>query len=256
MFGRSSFPPPMVDMHSHLLPAVDDGVRTPQEAVQLLKMAVKDGVMMQVLTPHLHPHRYPANTRARLQKRFEEFRDLVRSLGIPIDLHLAAEVRIGPEVRELVESDAIPWLGEWAGYKTFLLEFPLRSLPEGSERLVHWLRKAGTLPIIVHPERNLVFQKHPEKLQPFLDLDCPLQITAGSLAGHFGRPAQKLAARLLKEDLVSAIASDAHNLRYRPPNLSRGVRAAAKLIGKKRAAELVTSDVFDLLMGDRHRIAI
>ncbi len=211
--------------------------------------------MMQVLTPHVHERRYPRNTRERLEELFREFQDVVRGVAIPIDLHLAGEVRIGPKVRELVESDAIPWLGEWGGHKTFLLEFPMNSIPVGSEDLVLWLRKAGTLPIIVHPERNLMFQKFPEKLRPYLEMDCPLQITAGSLTGRFGRPAQKLAARLLKEDRVSAIASDAHNLKYRPPNLGKGVKAAAKLIGKQRAGELVTSDVFDLLMGDRHRIA-
>jgi len=221
----------------------------------MLQQAARDGVMMQVLTPHVHARRYPENTRARLEEKFREFLDIVRGAAIPIDLHLAGEVRIGPGVRELVEADAIPWLGEWGGHKTFLLEFPMNSVPAGSEELVLWLHRAGTLPIIVHPERNLVFQKHPEKLRPYLEMDCPLQITAGSLTGRFGRPAQKLAARLLKDDRVSAIASDAHNLKYRPPNLSRGVKAAAKLIGKKRAAELVTSDVFDLLMGDRHRIA-
>ncbi len=245
----------MVDMHSHILPGVDDGVSSLSDALAMLRLAAKDGVMMQVLTPHIHVRRYPRNNRERLERRFREFQDAVRGEAIPIDLHLAGEVRICPEVRDMVERDQIPWLGEWAGHKTFLLEFPMNSLPVGSENLVLWLRRAGTLPVIVHPERNLVFQNHPEKLQPFLEMDCPLQITAGSLLGRFGRPAQKLAVQLLKEDRVNAIASDAHNLRYRPPNLAKGVKAAARHVGKQRAAELVTSDVFDLLMGDRHRIA-
>ncbi len=255
MLRGTPFPPPMVDMHSHILPGVDDGASNLSDALSMLQHAVRDGVMMQVLTPHVHERRYPGNTRTHLEERFREFLDIVRGADIPIDLHLAGEVRIGPGVRELVESDSLPWLGEWSGHKTFLLEFPMNSVPAGAEDLVLWLRKAGTLPIIVHPERNLVFQKLPEKLRPYLEMDCPLQITAGSLTGRFGRPAQKLAAQLLKDDRVSAIASDAHNLKYRPPNLGKGVRAAAKLVGKTRAAELVTSGVFDLLMGDQHRIA-
>ena len=254
MLKREPFPPPMVDMHSHVLPGVDDGARTLTDALKLLQLAIRDGVMMQVLTPHVHPGRY-RNTRASLEEKFGEFQDVVRSAGLPIDLHLAGEVRICPEVLEMVEEDRVPWLGEWGGHKTFLLEFPMNSLPPGTDDLVLRLRKLGTLPVIVHPERNLVFQKFPERLQPYIEMDCPLQITAGSLVGHFGRPAQKLARLLLHEDRVSAIASDCHNLKYRPPNLSKGVRAAAKQIGKQRAAELVTTDVFDLLMGDRHRIA-
>lgn len=244
----------MIDMHSHILPAVDDGVSNLKDALAMLRLAVKDGVMEQVLTPHIHQARYERNNVERLGRKFREFRDIVEDQGIPIDLHLAGEVRIGPEVRELVENDQIPWLGEWNGHKTFLLEFPSNSVPVGSDNLVRWLRNAGTLPIIVHPERNPVFQKFPEKLTPFLQMDCPLQITAGSLLGRFGRPAQKLAVQLLKEDRVTAIASDAHNLKYRPPNLGKGVKAAAKHIGRERAATLVTSSVFDLLMGDRHRM--
>jgi protein-tyrosine phosphatase len=85
------------------------------------------------------------------------------------------------------------------------------------KNLVQWLRGERILPVIAHPERNEVFQKYPVKLKPFIDADCPLQVTAGSLFGGFGKSAHKLAINLLKEGKVKAISSDCHNLRYRPP---------------------------------------
>jgi protein-tyrosine phosphatase len=87
-------------------------------------------------------------------------------------------------------------------------------------------------------------------------MECPLQINAGSITGQFGYSSKKFAQRLLKDDNVSVIASDCHNLSHRPPNLKQGTKAAAKLVGKEKAIEMVTSNVFDLMIGDQHRAAI
>jgi protein-tyrosine phosphatase len=245
----------MADMHSHILPGVDDGAANLEAALEMLWKAVKDGVMIQVLTPHIDQQRYK-NTRRSLETRFWEFHDIVMDARIPIELHLAAEIRICHEIMQMVDNDEIPWLGSWNGEKTFLLEFPQNTIPARSENLIQWLRRERILPVIAHPERNYVFQKHPEKLIPFIDADCPLQVTAGSLVGRFGKSAQKLVISLLKEGKVKVIASDCHNLRYRPPNLSLGVKAATKLVGKTTTTEMVTSNVFDLIVGDTHRLAI
>ena len=137
-----------------------------------------------------------------------------------------------------------------------MLEFPQNSIPNGTENLIQWLRSRGTLPIIVHPERNLALQKSPEKLDPLIAMGCQLQLTAGSLTGKFGIRAKRLAVRLVKEEKVDYLATDCHNLRYRPPNLSQGVKAASKLIGKDKAAELVTDNVFHLLVGSQQKAAI
>ena len=245
----------MADMHSHILPGVDDGAGTHEDALKLLRMAVKGGVMVQILTPHIDQQRYK-NTRESLENRFRELCDIVMQARIPIELHLAAEVSICQEIMPMVDADSIPWLGSWNGQKTFLLELPPNSIPVGTDNLIYWLRKQNILPVIAHPERNRVFQKHPDKLQPLLDMGCPLQVTAGSITGRFGPNSKRLAIKLLKEDKVSVLASDCHNLNNRPPNLSQGAKAAAKLVGKTKAIEMVTSNVFDLMIGDQHRAVI
>jgi protein-tyrosine phosphatase len=236
----------MIDIHSHILPGVDDGARTLDESLDMLRMAVDTGVTIQVLTPHIHYGRYE-NQKADLQQRFDVFQDQVDSANIKIGLQLGSEVRIGTEIMQLVAQDAIPTLGEYNGKKTFLLEFPRIEVPVGYENLVKWLINKNYLPIIVHPERNQTFVRLPQKLQILTDMGCPLQITASSLTGLFGEEAQHNAELLLQEGRVSAIASDCHNLKGRKPDLLSGFNTAVKTIGEDLARSLVNTQPAQLI---------
>jgi protein-tyrosine phosphatase len=231
----------MIDIHSHILPGVDDGARTLDESLDMLRMAVDGGVTVQVLTPHIHFGRFE-NQKADLEQRFAIFQDQVDEANIKIGLQLGSEVRIGSEIMQLVAQDAIPTLGVYNGKKTFLLEFPRIEVPVGYENLVKWLINKHYLPIIVHPERNQTFVRHPQKLNILTDMGCPLQITASSLTGLFGDEAQHNAELLLQDGRVSAIASDCHNLKGRKPNLYEGVVAAKLLVDE----ELVSRTVNEL----------
>ncbi len=228
----------MIDMHSHILPGVDDGAQVLEDALAMLRIARADGVEVQVLTPHIHLDRYP-NTRESLQQTFDGFQRRVADNGVDIELRLAAELRIGPELVGLANNDGLPWLGSWRGRRVMLMEFPHSSIPAGSENMVAWLIQRDILPMIAHPERNQALQGRPSKLDPFLAAGCLLQVTAGSLTGQFGAKARSLAEALLLADRVTLLATDAHNLAYRPPNLSSGVAAAARLIGEAAARRLV-----------------
>jgi protein-tyrosine phosphatase len=220
----------MIDIHSHILPGVDDGAQTLDEALTMLKIAVDGGVTTQYLTPHIQFGRYN-NTKDDLGKRFAQFTEQVNAVNIDVELRLGAEVRIGPEVMQLVAQNAIPWLGEYQGKRTFLLEFPRQDIPHGSDNLVKWLLAKDCLPVIVHPERNRTFLDQRHKLQTFIGLGCPLQITGSSLTGKFGADVQQMCEELLEQNLVSAIASDCHNLKGRMPDLHLGISKAKNVIG-------------------------
>ncbi|MCF2949883.1 tyrosine protein phosphatase [Paraglaciecola aquimarina] len=230
----------MIDIHSHILPGVDDGARTLPEALDMLRMAVDGGVTVQVLTPHIHFGRFE-NQKADLQQRFAVFQEQVDNANIKIGLQLGSEVRISSEIMQLVAQDAIPTLGVYNGKKTFLLEFPRIDVPVGYENLVKWLLAKNYLPIIVHPERNQTFVRQPQKLQTLINMGCPLQITASSLTGLFGDEAQQNAEKLLLDGNVSAIASDCHNLKGRKPNLHEGITAAKALIDESLINPLISS---------------
>jgi protein-tyrosine phosphatase len=230
----------MIDIHSHILPGIDDGARTVDEALEMLRIAIDQGVTTQVLTPHIHIGRFN-NTKAHIEQEFTKFQEKVDSVNLPIKLLLGAELRIGPEIMQLITSDNVPWLGSVNEQRTFLLEFPRTEVPFGSDNLVRWLISKNCLPIIVHPERNSTFLHNREKLKIFIDLGCPLQITASSITGKFGADVQQMAEQLLIENQVTAIASDCHNLKGRAPDLAFGVEKAKILLGDERVFYLTNT---------------
>src|SRR5690606_29549077 len=121
----------------------------------------------------------------------------------------------------------------------FLLEFPHSHIPPGSDKLVRWLLDRRILPMIAHPERNKDIMRKFDKVQPFIEMKCLLQLTAGSVAGDFGEAAQMTARKLLETGKVSILASDAHNVTHRPPRLDHGRDAAAEIVGEEMAEKMV-----------------
>ncbi|GAC12898.1 tyrosine-protein phosphatase [Aliiglaciecola lipolytica] len=231
----------MIDIHSHILPGVDDGAKTLTEALDMLKMAVDQGVTTQVLTPHIHYGRYE-NSKTDLAVRFAQFKQQVAVANIDITLRLGAEIRIGTELMQLVQQDNVPWLGTYQGKKTFLLEFPRIDVPHGSDNLVRWLLQKDIIPIIVHPERNKTFLNYPHKLKVFTDMGCPLQVTASSLIGKFGDDVKQNAIELIEHNHVFAIASDCHNLKGRAPDLKPSISALNGIIPQDRIHTLISGN--------------
>lgn len=245
----------MIDIHSHILPHIDDGARSIDEALTMLKMAIDQGITTQLLTPHIHLGKFN-NTKQHIEQAFIQFKDIVDVANLPIKLLLGAECRIGPEIMQLVNQNAIPCLGEVEGKKTFLLEFPRTEVPFGSDNLVRWLLAKNYLPIIVHPERNSTFLKNRSKLQVFIDLGCPLQITASSITGKFGDDVQQMTEELLIADQVSAIASDCHNLKGRSPDLLAGFEHAKSIVGEQQASTLVNLTPNTLIQKNKYQSCI
>ena len=223
----------MIDVHSHILPMVDDGARSHEEALTMLRAAVVQGVTIQVLTPHIHHGKFD-NSQEQLTSEFIKFKSVVNEASIKIKLLLAAELHISDTLLDLALKDEIPIIGKVNGLKIFLLEFPRIELPLGYDNLVKWLLSKGYLPLIVHPERNQTFIKQPQKLEALYNLGCPLQITGSSILGHFGEEARDFAMKLLENDMVSAIASDCHNLKGRSPNLGEAWEVVDRVFSHKK----------------------
>lgn len=228
----------MVDLHCHLLPGLDDGPRTVEEAVALARAAVAAGVNVAVVTPHVYPGRYD-NRRPAIEAAALAFRGVLLREGIPLTVRTGGEVRIGAEVMQMVIDDDIPFLGVCAGYRTMLLEFPDSQLTPGALRLMEWLLERRIRPVIAHPERNKEVMREPDRLRPYLALGCVLQITGASVLGQFGKPVRRCAQTLLEQGWVAAVASDAHNLQFRPPSLDLA-RAALQAMGGEHWARHLT----------------
>ena len=202
----------MLDIHNHYLAGVDDGPAELSGALALVDLAIEQGIEKVVCTPHYHHGRYDWDASV-VDAAYAE---LSEAVGDRIQLALAAEVRFSDEVLIDLKQNKVPFLGRWNAKDALLLEMPHQGVPIGIEAFIKWLLKEGIQPIIAHPERNKEVMKSPRRAKDLVRAGAVFQLTAGSVAGHFGEAAQSTSVILLNEPGVRFVASDAHNLK-RPP---------------------------------------
>ena len=236
----------MIDLHCHILPGIDDGAQTLEQSLAMARCAVADGITHIVATPHIHAGRYE-NRASGIEAVRTELATALEREGIELELGAAGEVRIGAEVMQLMAEQHIPFLGQWNGMNVVLLELPHSHIPPGSINLVRWFKSRGVLPMIAHPERNKAVMEDISKIFPFIEEGCLMQLTAMSVAGHFGLGAHERALEFLERRWATVIATDAHNLEHRPPRLREAFEAAASLIGEPAAEQLVKGNPAKLL---------
>jgi protein-tyrosine phosphatase len=216
----------MIDIHHHCLPDVDDGPRGWDEAVAMFAMAAEEGIDAIIATPHVLRGRWPAMSPRELADRAAMLRE---KTGNTPRLHLGSEYFFGHDMPEVLQAgDAIVPL---AGSRYVLIELAANSVPPLFEQPLYRAQLDGWIPIIAHPERNLVFQAKPELLAALIEHGARTQITASSLLGAFGRPARTAAETFLRRGLVHFVATDAHNLEKRPPRVREAIEALRTLTG-------------------------
>jgi protein-tyrosine phosphatase len=223
-----------------VLPGVDDGAGSLEEALALCRCAVEDGTRIAVATPHscthdAAPRRAPLDP-ARVAESTAVLQAGLEAAGIPLELLPGMEVAVEPNLLE--QTDALVTL---AGSRYLLLEMPAQFVPPGMVELAFQLQLAGYVPVIAHPERNQAVIDRPALLYELVSRGCLAQLTAGSLTGAFGQVIQAASEVLLEAGLMHVIASDAHWFPERPTGLSAAVAEATKLVGPTRAAAMVTT---------------
>lgn len=197
----------MIDLHCHLLPAVDDGPGTIEQAVEMAKRAASEGVTVIVVTPHaFHPQFDTASLN--FQHATSTLQTILHQEGLKIDLYPGQEIRVfGDLVEALEKGEAL----SLAGSRYVLVEFPSDSVPAYAEQLFFALQTDGYTPIIAHPERNKEFATNPKRLMDFVSSGALSQITTGSLTGEFGQNVKELSFAFLRNGLSHILASDAHS---------------------------------------------
>ena len=230
----------MIDIHCHLLPGIDDGPATTEAALALAQALVADGITQVVVTPHVFPGRFE-NRRSSIAEEQRAFLSLLQQSGLTLDILWAGEVRLTPEVLDLLMLDELPFLGRTGNQKNLLLEMPDGQVPLGALNFVRHLLSAGIRPVIAHPERNRGVMDKIERLEPLLDAGCITQVTAGSLVGQFGARAQAVAEELLQRGWVEVVASDAHNLAGRQPRMADAAAWLTQRFGAAKAHQLTVT---------------
>lgn len=198
------------DMHSHLLPGLDDGVQTMEEALEVVEALNRLGYQRLVTTPHVMSERYP-NTAETILEKCREVREAIRKAGIPVSFSAAAEYFLDEHFSELLERKVLLTLDE---DRHVLVELPFHQPPLAFRSLVFEMQTNGYKPILAHPERYPYYHNKLDEYQGLRDAGCQLQVNILSITGHYGLDVQRAAQMLLKHNLVDYLGTDAHRLRH------------------------------------------
>src|SRR5664279_758126 len=232
----------MLDIHCHILPDVDDGSRSWEMTGEMCRIAADDGIRHIVATPHCN-YQFAYD-----RQRYEAM------LG---ELHIAAggrlEFSIGCDFHfsyeNITDAVANPTRYTINGTRYLLIEFSDYGIPPNTNEHIFLLTSRGMVPIITDPERNPLLVRRPKRILDLIDAGALVQVTANSITGFWGAPAQLVSEWLLKQRAVHVIASDAHDPLRRKPVLSEARRAVARLVGEEIAEDLVVNNPQAIISG-------
>lgn len=221
----------MIDIHSHILPGLDDGAEDMEETVLMARAAVEEGIHTLIATPHHANGKYD-NPMRKVALSVQEVNRTLERLNIPLTVLQGQEIRLYGSLLEDLHHEVARTLHS---SRYILIEFPSREIPKQTDELFHELRVMGMVPVIAHPERNMEIAQDPSKLQRLIRQGALSQVTSHSLNGLFGKKVQKLSLDMCKHHLVHFVASDAHNMTHR----AFGLRQAYALLAEKMGEQQV-----------------
>jgi len=204
------FPLDFVDIHSHILPAVDDGSKSFDESLALLKRMHSYGIEKVTLTPHIMEGVWE-NTTLKLKKRYHELNDyLIKSKFTAIKLHLAAEYMLDANFNELLKTKKLLTIKD----DYLLIEMSYISPPINLYETLFAIQIAGYKPILAHPERYAFYHNNYNEYYKLKEAGCLFQLNLLSLSNYYGKDITTIAKKLLKDNLIDFVGSDTHHDRH------------------------------------------
>ncbi len=236
----------MIDLHSHILPGVDDGAQTLEDSLEMARKAISQGITHLMCTPHHNNGKYN-NPADKIIREVANLQGELDKRGLDLTLLEGQEVRLTEFLLTAIQRDEILFTDLDNTY--LLIEFPTNEVPIYAEQVFYQLLNRGQVPVIVHPERNAVFREEPNRLVSFLEMGTLTQLTAPSIVGIFGSDIQQTARQMLEHNMLYMVASDAHNLRHRTFLMKEAYKEIEK-IGGKEMVEAMQQMAKDLVNGD------
>lgn len=225
----------MIDLHCHLLPSVDDGAKSIEISLEMARIAVSDGIIVTACTPHILPGVYN-NTGPSIKAAIAQLREAIKESDIALKLVAGADVHVAPDLAMQLNVGRALTINN---SRYLLLEPPHHVRPPRLEDYIFHLQTAGYVPILTHPERFSWIDGHYDLIKRLVYSGNLMQLTAGSLLGHFGSRARYWAERMLGDGLCHLLATDAHNTEARPPRMSQAREVVARRLGDEEATNLV-----------------
>ncbi|WP_314591360.1 CpsB/CapC family capsule biosynthesis tyrosine phosphatase [Paenibacillus terrigena] len=201
----------MIDIHTHILPGVDDGAANWNDAMNMARAAVAEGITTIIATPHHANGRY-MNTASDVIEHVRHMNEQFKVMGVPLTLRSGQEIRLH---RDLLDAWFRKELLPLAESRYVLIELPSSSIPKEMVELIHELNIMQLKPIIAHPERNAEIVRYPDRLAKLIEVGAYAQVTTHSLLGGFGRQIEKTAWLLCRRGLIHIVSSDAHHVERR-----------------------------------------
>lgn len=214
----------MTDIHSHILPDIDDGAQDTNQFEQMARLAASNGIKRMAATPHFNSlTARSANYRQLVLQRLSMAREMLKQLNIPLELCCGMEVLADEELGAYIDEGRLFTLN---GSRYLLIEFPFYGDPSRIMRSINEVRKRALVPVIAHPERYRFVQEYPDMVYDWLRAGALMQVNRSSFFGRHGEGAQEAVHYLVENGLVCAVASDCHSPRSRTPEL----RSAAEYL--------------------------
>ena len=224
----------MFDIHSHILPHLDDGAKTLEESMEIALYAVENGITNMIATPHYD--REDPEFNQKVKQGVKELNQALERNRIPLTIHMGTEAFLNPETLMDFEKKKILTLNN---SRYVLVEFPLEYQPPQVQELLYQIRLMGYTPIIAHPERYRDVQRDPNVLKGWEEQGNLVQINATSIVGVAGRSAQTTAKHLIRHNMVHLIGSDTHSPRNRRPRLKEAIRMMEDWIKKEDVEKII-----------------
>lgn len=224
----------MIDIHSHLLPGIDDGSENLNVSLQMARDAVADGVTHALMTPHHMNGRY-VNHASDVIKLTADFQTELNNANIPLTVFPSQEVRINGGLLSALDDGDILTTDEQGTY--ILIEFPSDDVPAFTMDMLFQIQQRGLVPIIVHPERNTRLMKEPQLLNDMVSRGAYAQVTASSYVGTFGKAVTAFSEDIIANGLAHLFASDAHHIPGRKYNMRAAFDKLTKQYGQSMVNE-------------------
>lgn len=233
------------DIHSHILPGVDDGSQSMEQSMEMLSIAAENGITEMVLTPHNKAERKNVSV-AGIHKRIKALEVELEKQGLSITLYPGAEIFYRDGVVELLEDGAMSTI---AGSRCVLVEFQPMENFSYIRSAVYELVSDGYIPILAHIERYECLVTKQERIKELVDRGALMQVNAATIVGKLGYKAKQQAKKLLKQRLVHFVATDAHDTGKRGPYLDECARYLNKKYGEEYAAQLLWENAWCVIEG-------
>ncbi|MEE1280833.1 MAG: CpsB/CapC family capsule biosynthesis tyrosine phosphatase [Acutalibacteraceae bacterium] len=235
----------MTDLHTHILYGLDDGAVNLEMSLKMLEIAKKNGTENITFTPHCNiPNGYINYIDDVIVGRFEKLKRISKERKIGVNLYLGMEVYASNDIDRLIMDGAVITLNN---SRYMLIEFPFDANPMWVGYVLDKVQRLGVIPLLAHPERYPYVQDFPYMVYDWVSSGCLIQINRGSIVGRFGEAARDIAIMFMRDDLVSAVASDAHRPEQRTPVLKDAYDWVSKYFSERYAKKIFVDKPMSIL---------